>query len=133
MNVSQDATTEKLLAAEQRRAIDTLLATGDVNAAAAAAGCHVRTLQRWRQEPAFAAALQAAQDAQLDATAAVLAGATVEAVALLRRVVGNDAAQLSHRLRAAGTLLDASLRWHELRSLTQRIAALEGKVGNAAT
>jgi hypothetical protein len=126
--MSETATTEKVLPPDQRRAIDTLLATGDINAAATAAGCHVRTVQRWRTEPAFAAALQVAQDAQLDATAAVLAGATVEAVALLRRVVGNDDAQLSHRLRAAGTLLDASLRWHELRSLAQRLAALEAKV-----
>ena len=114
------------MSAEQRRALDALLAGADSVTAAAAAGCSERTLHRWKTEPAFRQALQDAQDAALDATTGALVAASVASVALLRRVVEDETAQMSHRLRAAGTLLDASLRWHELRSLAQRIGALEG-------
>lgn len=124
--MSDSATTEKILTPEQRRAIDSLLATGDLDEAAAAAGCHIRTLQRWRSsDPLFSAALQAAQDAALDQTTAALVGASVASVKLLRQVVENESAKMPYRLRAAATLLDATLRWHELRSLAQRVAALE--------
>ncbi len=108
--------------------MDALLAGADSVTAAQAAGCSERTLHRWKTEPAFRQALQDAQDAALDQTTGALVAASVASVALLRRVVEDDGAQLSHRLRAAGTLLDASLRWHELRNLAQRIAALEGAI-----
>lgn len=124
-----DSVTRDLLNHAQQRAVDALLAGGDVAAAAAAAGVTDRTIQRWRKEPAFLAALQMAQDAALDRTAGALVAASGAAVALLRRVVEDDAAQMSHRLRAAGTLLDATLRWHELRSISQRLAQLEQQVG----
>ena len=119
---------EKTLTAEQRRALDALLGGADNAGAAKAAGCSERTLLRWKTEPFFRQALQEAQDAALDATTGALVSASMASVALLRRVVENDDAQLSHRLRAAGTLLDASLRWHELRSISQRLAALEGAI-----
>ncbi len=115
----------KSLTAEQRRAMDALLAGADTLTAARAAGCSERTLHRWKTEPAFRRALQDAQDAALDQTTGALVSASVASVALLRAVVEDDSAQMSHRLRAAGTLLDASLRWHELRNLAQRVAALE--------
>lgn len=118
----------KTLTAEQRRALDALLGGADNAAAAKAAGCSERTLMRWKTEPTFRQALQDAQDAALDATTGALVAASMASVALLRAVVENDAAQMSHRLRAAGTLLDATLRWHELRNLAQRIAALEGLI-----
>lgn len=120
-----DSDKADFLAPEKRRFVDALLATGDVDQAAAAAGCSPRTGHRWRQDPAVRAALQAAQEAQLDATTGALVAASAASVALLREVVDDTKLQLSHRLRAAATLLDATLRWHELRSLSQRVAALE--------
>ena len=118
----------KVLSPEQRRALDTYLATGDITQAARAGDCSERTFKRWKSEPTFAAAMQGAQDTALDETAGLLVAASVSAVSLLRRVVEDDGEKMAHRLRAAGTLLDASLRWHELRSLSQRIQALEGAV-----
>ena len=108
--------------------MDTYLATGDITQAARAGDCSERTIKRWKSEPVFRQALQAAQDGALDETAGLLVSASVASVALLRRVVEDENEKMAHRLRAAGTLLDASLRWHELRSLAQRIAALEGAV-----
>lgn len=121
--------TTDFLPPEKRRFADTLLATGDIDAASLAAGCSLRTGHRWRSEPAVATYLATVQERMLDQVTASLIAASGEAVALLRRTVGNDAATLSHRLRAAGTLLDATLRWHELRALSQRITALEQKGG----
>ena len=124
-----DVDTTDFLPPEKRRFCNELLATGDIDAASLAAGCSVRTGHRWRQEPAVANYLASVQERMLDQVTASLIAASGEAVALLRRTIGTDAATLSHRLRAAGTLLDATLRWHELRSLSQRIAALEQRQG----
>ena len=121
--------TEKTLSPEKMRALFALLATGDLADASKASGASERTVARWRNEPAFVAALRSAQDAQLDATAAQLVSASAASVKLLRDTVENDSAQLSHRLRAAGTLLDATLRWVEMRSLSSRVAALEARNG----
>ena len=126
--MATDDTQGKSLSAEQRRALDALLGGASNAQATERAGCSERTLQRWKTEPTFRQALQDAQDAALDATTGALVAASAVSVALLRSVVCNPSAQMSHRLRAAGTLLDATLRWHELRNLAQRIAALEGAV-----
>lgn len=123
-----DSDTTGFLSPERRRFIDTLLASGDVDQAAAAAGVSPRTGHRWRNEPAVRAALVAAQDAALDQTTGALVAGSLASVALLRRVVDDDLAQLSHRLRAAATLLDATLRWHELRNLAQRVTVLEQRI-----
>lgn len=131
-NMAGSDTQEKSLSAEQRRAIDALLAGSHHAAAAKAAGCSERTLHRWKREPTFAAALRGAQDAALDETAGALVSGSRASVALLHSVVVNQSAQMSHRLRAAATLLDAALRWHELRNLSQRVQALEERT-NAQT
>ena len=121
--------TEKVLSPEKMRALFALLATGDVADASKASGASERTVARWRNEPAFMAALRSAQDAMLDATAAQLVSASSASVKLLKDTVENESAQLSHRLRAAATLLDSALRWVEMRSLTSRVAALEARYG----
>ena len=41
------------LSPKQRKAIEALLTTGEVKAAAAAAGIHRDTLHRWLKEPIF--------------------------------------------------------------------------------
>lgn len=114
-----------VLSADRRRAVDVLMATGDQQAAAAAAQVTDRTIRRWLGEPLFVAALQEAQTALLDAATADLVRASGAAVALLRRTVDNVDAPLALRIRAAGMLLDSVLRWRELRDLEVRLSALE--------
>ena len=126
--MADNSTQGKSLTAEQRRALDALLGGATTAKAAEKAGCSERTLHRWKTEPTFRQALQDAQDAALDETTGALVAASRASVLLLHSVVVNQSAQMSHRLRAAGTLLDATLRWHELRNLAQRIAALEGAI-----
>lgn len=118
-----------VLTPDRRRALDALLATGDQQQAAAAAGVTDRTIRRWLVEPAFVAALQEAQGALLDATTNDLVRASGGAVGLLRRTVENVDAPLALRIRAAGILLDSTLRWRELRDIERRLAALEAAQG----
>ena len=109
----------------RRRAVDVLMATGDQQAAAAAAQVTDRTIRRWLLEPVFVAALQEAQAALLDAATSDLVRASGAAVALLRRTVDNVDAPLALRIRAAGMLLDSVLRWREVRDIEVRLSALE--------
>lgn len=114
------------LGPEKRKAIDVLLATGSQADAAEAAGCHERTLRRWlATDPAFMAALYEAQGQALDSVTAALVYTSRGAVELLRQTIDNPDAKLALRMKAAQVVLDACLRWHELRSLTQRVEALE--------
>lgn len=114
-----------LLSAQQRRALDVLLAGGDKPTAAQAAKVNPRTLRKWMRDPAFLAALTSAQDATLDAVTNDLVRAAGGAVALLAGTVHNPDAALALRLQAARTLLDAALRWRELRGIERRLEALE--------
>ena len=118
-------TANALLSAQQRAAIDALLAHGDQTKAAKVAGVNERTLRRWMHVPAFVAALTAAQDATLDQVTNDLVKAAASAVALLAGTVDNTDAALGLRLQAARTLLDAALRWRELRGIERRLEALE--------
>lgn len=117
-----------LLTVKQRAAVDALLAHGDQRQAARAAGVNDRTLRRWMHDPLFAAALQEAQDTALDSVTADLVRAAGGAVALLAATVDSDAAPLGLRLQAARTLLDAALRWRELRGIEHRLAMLEDAI-----
>jgi transposase-like protein len=126
--------TEKaLITVKQQAALDSLLADGDQVKAARAAGVNDRTLRRWMHDPAFAAALQQAQDATLDAVTSDLVRAAGGAVALLRETVDNADAALGLRLQAARTLLDAALRWRELRGIERRLDALEQAINATPT
>ena len=114
------------LGPEKRKALDVLLATGNQTEAAAAANVHDRTLRRWlASDPAFTQALYEAQGQALDSVTSALVYTSRGAVELLRETIDNENAKLPLRMKAAQIVLDACLRWHELRSLTQRIEALE--------
>jgi len=115
----------KSLSPEQRRALDALLTGATTAQAAERAGCAERTLYRWKQEPLFSTAWQDAQDAALDETAGALVAGSRDSVLLLHSVVLNQSAQMSHRLRAADTLLNGALKWHEQRTFAQRLSAVE--------
>ena len=125
--------TNVLLSPKQQLALDVLLASGDRARAAQAAGVNDRTLRKWMHEPAFLAALQTSQDATLDQVTADLVLAAGGAVALLAGTVDNKDAALGLRLQAARTLLDAALRWRELRGIERRLEALEQALNETPT
>ena len=110
---------------KQTAAIGALLVHRTQAEAAAAAGVSPRQLSRWLTEDAgFRAALAEAEAAIVDHTARRLTQATMAALDTVIRIMETGSSD-SVKLRAAVSLLDTTLRWHELRVIEQRLSALE--------
>jgi AcrR family transcriptional regulator len=114
------------VSAKQTATIAALLDSRGVAEAAEKAGVPVRTVYRWLQtDDAFKAALQAAEGELLDQAMRRLLQLQDTALTALHVVlVGRDTPP-SARVAAAGRILDATLRLRELRSVEDRLAALE--------
>ena len=117
------------LTPKQRRAVETLLATGEVKAAAAEAGVHRDTLHRWLKEPAFLAAVRGAEAAALDELSRLLVRLGRTAAATLAKAMSDPAAPYPTRVRAADAALGRLLQLRELAQLEARVQALEAAAG----
>ena len=115
------------LSPKQHQAIQALLIQSSVPNAAASAGVSVRSLYRWLDEPAFRLALNTALDKSIDAAARGLVGLTEKAIKVVGTVLDNEQIHPATRLRAADLVLSNMLKLAELRTLAQRVAALEDK------
>ena len=109
----------------EARAIAALISQPTATAAAAAAGVGDRTLRRWMARPDFSRRLRTAQNEVLDQAFGTLRVATVEAVAALREIVGDQAGAKSARVAAARVVLDGARRAFQMEELEQRLQALE--------
>lgn len=78
------------------------------------AGVSRRTLNRWAHSPEFSEALEIAQDAMLGAAVNVLLAESEGAVRVLAHEA-KSADESIDRTRAAGKILDATLRFLEAR------------------
>lgn len=107
---------------EKARALAALMLSGNNQHAADAAGCNERTVRRWRQEPDFQAALQAAVSTALEGFNAAVASAVGPAVLKIRRFALSDAATPQQQLRAAIALADLGMRQQELAIRQQDLA-----------
>ena len=119
-----------VLSSNQRRALEALIATTSVRAAADKAGLGRRTLYRYLGDPAFKAELRKRQDAILSATTASLVGLTYLALDTLQTVLASATATDGARVRAALGWLSHVRQVVELRELIDRIEALEERWGN---
>jgi hypothetical protein len=115
------------LTPKQHQAIQALLIQSSVPNAAASVGVSVRSLYRWLDEPAFRLALNTALDKSIDAAARGLVGLTEKAIKVVGTVLDNEQLHPATRLRAADLVLSNMLKLAELRTLAQRVAALEDK------
>lgn len=113
---------------KRQRAIDLVLAGRSHTEVAAELGCRRETVWRWTGDPAFAAELSARRVDRRGAVAAELDAGALDAVRLLRSVVGDAEAPAAARVRAAAELLDragvTSTVAVEIR--TENAASLEG-------
>lgn len=116
--------TEKKLSPAQRKAIECLLTTGNITAAALAADVNRNTLYRWMRDETFAAELQTAEAEAVQGLSRVLAGLGDSAAAALKDAL-DSGQKITVRLRAAEIVTDRLLKIRELVELEQRIAALE--------
>lgn len=112
------------LTTRQQAAISALLTAPTITAAAETIGAGEKTIRRWLAEPAFLAELQRAETAVIEHTTRRLSAATTQALDTVIRIMETGSSD-SVKLRAAIALLDTTLRWHELRAIEVRLAALE--------
>jgi len=117
------------LTSKQRRAVEALLAAGEVSAAAKEAGVHRDTLHRWLRQPAFLAAVRDAEARALDDLSRVLVRLGRTAAGTLAKAMGDSAAPYPTRVRAADAVLGRLLQLRELATLEARVAELERSVG----
>ena len=124
----RDATPERLTP-KQRKAVEALLTTGDVAAAAHEVGISKATLYRWLKEPAFHQAVRQAEARALDDLSRLLVRLGRTAVATLAKAMSDPATPASSRIRAADAALSRLLQLRELATLEARITALEDAAG----
>jgi len=124
-----DPTPRQHLTAKQRKAVEALLTTGEVSAAAREAGIHRDTLHRWLKQPLFAQAVRQAEARALDDLSRLLVRLGRTAVATLAKAMSDPATPASSRVRAADAALGRLLQLRELATLEARITALEDAAG----
>lgn len=113
----------KGLTAKQARAIEALLTTNTISAAAEVAGVSRRTLTAWLADAQFCAFLRSATDDALAATLRRLTAIGAKAVDQLESLLV-DGTKEEIRLRAASIVLGRLLQVRD-RGLEDRIVALE--------
>jgi len=113
------------LSPKQHTAINALIAQSSIESAAKQAGVTQRTLYRWLDEAAFRMALNTALDKALDCAARGLVKLTGKAIRVVETVLDDTELHPSTRLKAADLVLSNVIKLFELRTLAQRVAALE--------
>jgi phage terminase small subunit len=121
--------TNPVLSTKQRRAIEALLSTGDVTAAAKEARVGKSSLYRWLREPVFLAAVREAETAALDELSRMLVRLGRTAVGTLAKAMSDPKAPWPTRVRAADASLARLLQLRELATLEARVTELERSVG----
>src|SRR5688572_243098 len=101
----QQNATLRSLSPKQLKAVESLLATGEVSAAAKEIGVNRATLYRWMSEPAFLDAVREAESRALDDLSRLLVRLGRTAVATLAKAMSDPKTPYATRVRAA----DASL------------------------
>src|SRR3712207_2008767 len=113
------------LSPKQRKAVEALLTTGEVKAAAAEAGIHRDTLHRWLKDPVFLGAVRQAEAAALDELSRLLVRLGRTAVATIAKAMSDSGTPVATRVRAADVALGRLLQLRELAQLEARVQALE--------
>ncbi len=114
---------------KQRRAVEALLTTGEVAAAAQSVGVSRETLYRWLKQPLFAQAVRQAEARALDDLSRLLVRLGRTAVATLAKAMSDPTVPAASRVRAADAALSRLLQLRELATLEGRITALEEAAG----
>ena len=125
----RSAQSSPILSTRQRRAVEALLATGEVTSAAQTAGVSRATLHRWLTEPTFVAAVRAAEAQALDDLSRMLVRLGRTAAGTLARAMTDPATPAATRVRSADAVLGRLLQLRELATLEARVNDLERAAG----
>jgi transposase-like protein len=110
----------------QKRAINALLGTTSISAAARQAGVGRTTLHRWLKEPTFARILREMHRLAVRQASALIQNSAGHAVATLTNVMDAEAASAASKVSASRTLLSLIYRVLEIEEISDRLTALEG-------
>jgi transposase-like protein len=113
------------LTGHQRRAVRALLVKPTIEQAAKDAQVSETSLYRWMRQPEFHRALTEAESDALDNASRRLVNLTEHAISVITATMDDRNMHPALRLRAAQIVLENMLRLREMRSLEQRISALE--------
>lgn len=116
------------LSAKQTVVIAALLEARTVADAAEKTGTPARTIYRWLLQDDFKAALQTAETGLIDEAVRRLLGMQQTALTALQVVMVARDTPPSARVAAARTVLDAMLKLRELRTVEERLSALESAI-----
>ncbi len=125
----QNLTPGRPLTAKQRKAVEALLATGEVSEAASTVGISRETLHRWLRDPPFVEAVRAAEAQALDDLSRMLVRLGRTAAGTLAKAMSDAATPVATRVRAADATLGRLLQLRELATLEARVAELERAAG----
>jgi hypothetical protein len=114
-----------MLTPKQDRLVSALLTSGTVRAACRKAKVSERAYRRWRDQPEFRAALDAARREALKEAVGRLHGLAAPACRTLRRAL--RAERDADAIKAALGILDRAIRGAELLDIVQRVEALEAR------
>ena len=116
------------LSVKQTQAITALLDSRTVADAAEKCGTPTRTIYRWLLDPSFQAALRTAEEGVIDEAVRRLLGMQQQALSALQVVLVARDTPPSARVAAARVVLDAMLKLRELRTVEERLTALESAI-----
>lgn len=117
--------TPEHLTPKQRKAVEALLTTGEVTAAAQAARVSKDTLYRWLKQPVFVEAVRVAEARALDDLSRLLVRLGRTAAATLAKAMNDPSTPWATRVRAADASLRRLLQLRELATLESRVTELE--------
>ncbi len=113
------------LTPRQKNAVMPLITAKTLDEAASQAGIDAKTLWKWRKQPHFVAAVDAARRELMTKAADHLRLGAVEAVAALRRVLADPETAAPVVVQAASAVLSHAVKVVELSDVTARLDALE--------
>lgn len=125
----QNLTPDGALTPKQRKAVEALVATGEVSAAAKEAGISRETLHRWLRQAPFAQAVRDAEARALDDLSRRLVRMGRTAAATLAKSMSDASVPAATRVRAADVTLSRLLQLRELATLEARVVELERLAG----
>ena len=106
-------------------AVAALLTQSNVEAAARSAGISVATLMRWQKEPEFQKALREARRAAFGQAIARLQQMPGAAVAMLGKIMVDQTAPPSTKVRAAEVIINHAAKAIEIEDIEARVTELE--------
>jgi hypothetical protein len=113
------------IGAKRAQAVAALLQAHSVGDAAQVVGVSTRTLQRWKSDPAFAAALLDAQSEIFHCVSVEVRSLALDAVRTLGQVLRDEKSPTPSRVRASAAILAMLTKTHDREVIEARLTRLE--------